>query len=332
MNIPSAKYLKVKAGNRLSDGKDPQRVALVYSAIVALSALVVNVVRFFLQGQISKTGGLQNIGTRSVLSTLDNVLPLLQALVLMCLTLGYSAAMLRLARRQFASEKTLKAGFERFWVLLRTRLLEMLLYGAIAFGLSYLAMAIYMLTPLSSRLTVLLLPLVSSGNFTPEMLLNNETLLSSVYQSIMPMMLIYCGLLIPVIWLVSYRFRLVNFLLIDQPQLGAMGALCTSSRMMKGNVKSLFKVDLSYWWYYLLRALCACLVYLDLLLELVGIPLSLSTEVRYFVVIIVYLGADFAMNYFLLNRVTTTYALFYNILNPQQPPQEGAVLGNIFQM
>ena len=127
MNIPSAKYLKVKAANRLSSGKDPQRVVLVYSAVVALSALAVNLIQYYLQTQISKTGGLQNIGTRSMLSTVNSALPLIQTLVLMCLGLGYTAAMLRLVRRQYASEKTLKAGFERFWVLLRSRLLLMLL-------------------------------------------------------------------------------------------------------------------------------------------------------------------------------------------------------------
>ena len=332
MNIPSAKYLKVKAANRLSSGKNPQRVVLVYSAVAALSALAVNVIRYFLQGQISKTGGLQNIGTRSLLSTLDSVLPLIQTLVLMCLALGYTAAMLRIVRRQFVSEKTLKAGFERFWVLLRTRLLEMLLYGAIAFALSYLAMVIYMLTPLSSRLTALMLPLISSGSFTPEALLNDEVLLLSVYDAIIPMMVIYCLLLIPAIWFVSYRFRLADYLLIDQPQLGAMSALRTSHQKMKGNVKSLFKVDLSFWWYYLLRFACTSLIYLDLILSILGIQLPLSAEVQYFGVMILYLGADFALNYFLMNRVETTYALFYDILNPQPAPQEGAILGNIFQM
>ena len=307
-------------------------MVLVYSAVAALSALAVNVIRYFLQGQISKTGGLQNIGTRSLLSTLDSVLPLIQTLVLMCLALGYTAAMLRIVRRQFVSEKTLKAGFERFWVLLRTRLLEMLLYGAIAFALSYLAMVIYMLTPFSSRLTALMLPLISSGSFTPEALLNDEVLLLSVYDAIIPMMVIYCLLLIPAIWFVSYRFRLADYLLIDQPQLGAMSALRTSHQKMKGNVKSLFKIDLSYWWYYLLRFACTSLIYLDLILSILGIQLPLSAEVQYFGVMILYLGADFALNYFLMNRVETTYALFYDILNPQPAPQEGAILGNIFQM
>ena len=217
-------------------------------------------------------------------------------------------------------------------MLLRARLLMMLIYGGIAFALTYLAMVIYMLTPLSSQLTTLVLPIVSSGSFSPEALLNDEVLLFSVYQAIMPMLIIYCLLLIPAIWAISYRFRLVDYLLIDQPQLGAMAAMRTSNQKMKGNVKQLFKVDFSFWWYYLLRALSMSLVYLDLVLAIVGIELPLSSLAQFVLVIVLYLGSDFALNYFFLNRVEATYALFYDLLNPQQPPQEGAILGNIFQI
>lgn len=332
MDIPSSKYLKVKAANRLESGKDPQRVVLVYSAIVALSALAVNVIQFLLENQISQTGGLQNIGTRSILSTLDSVLPLVQMLVITCLTLGYTAAMLRIVRRQYASEKTLKAGFERFWLLLRTRLLQGLIYFGIAFALSYVSLAIYMVTPFSARLSALALPLVSAGTFSPEALLNDEALLLSMYDALLPMMVIYCVLLVAAVWFISYRFRLVDYLLIDQPQLGAFGALRTSRQKMKGNVMSLFKLDFSFWWYYLLRGLSTVLIYGELLLAIFGIQLPLSSTAAYFASVILYLGADFALNYFLMNRIEITYALFYDMLNPQQPQQEGAVLGNIFQM
>lgn len=332
MNIPSSKYLKVKASNRLESGKDPQRVVLVYSAVVALSALAVNAVQFVLENQISKTGGLQNIGTRSILSTLDSVLPLVQMLVIMCLTLGYTAAMLRIVRRQFASEKTLKAGIERFWPLLRTRLLQGMIYFGLALTLSYLSLAIYMMTPFSYRFTTLVLPLVSSGTFTPDALLNDEALLVSLYDALMPMMVIYCVLLVAAVWFISYWFRLVDYLLIDQPQLGAFGALRTSRQKMKGNVKSLFKLDLSFWWYYLLRGFCVVLSYGSIFISLLGIRLPISAAVLYFVTLLVYLGADFAMNYFLMNRIEAAYALFYDTVNPQKPPQDGAVLGNIFQM
>ena len=332
MSIPSSKYLKVKAANRLESGKDPKKVILVYSAVVALSALAVNVVQFILDSQISKTGGLQNIGTRSALSTLSSVLPLVQTLVLMCLGLGYTAAVLRLVRRQYASEKTLKAGFERFWLLLRTRLLQALIYGGIAFLLSYVAMAIFMLSPFSDRLSSLALSLSAAGAITPEALLNNTALLASAYEALMPMMVIYCILLVIVIWAVSYRFRLVDYLLIDQPQLGALSALRTSRQKMKGHIKELFKLDISFWWYYLLRALSAGLIYLDMVLAILGVQLPLSSTTSFFGVILAYLGSDFALNYFFLNRVEMTYALFYDTLNPQQPPQQGAILGNIFQM
>lgn len=332
MSIPSAKYLKAKAANRLDGGKEPRRVALCYASIVAVSSLVVNGVKYLLQNQIAQTGGIQNIGTRSMLSTLDTVLPLVQTLVLMCLTLGYMAAMLRISRRQFASEKTLKAGFERFWVLLRTRLLQVLIYGAIAFGLSYLALTIFVLSPLSNGLTAVLLPLANAGTFTPETLLGDDALLFAVYDAMIPMMLIYVLLLVPAVWAVSYHYRLVDYLLIEQPQLGAFGALRESKQKMKGHKKELFKVDLSYWWYYLLLGLSTSLVYLDLVLGAVGISIPLSPMAQFFAVVILCLGTDFALTYFLRNRVEVTYALFYDSLCPRQPAPEGAVLGNIFQM
>lgn len=40
MSIPSAKYLKVKAANRLKTGKEPQKVVLIYAAILAAAAQI----------------------------------------------------------------------------------------------------------------------------------------------------------------------------------------------------------------------------------------------------------------------------------------------------
>ena len=110
MSIPSAKYLKKKASNRLQSGNDPKKVVLVYAGIVALSSLVVTVVQDLLDSQISQTGGIQNIGTRSMLTTADTVLTIAQLLLVMCLTLGYTGTMLRIARGQYASPNSLKAG------------------------------------------------------------------------------------------------------------------------------------------------------------------------------------------------------------------------------
>ena len=320
MSIPSAKYLKKKASNRLQSGNDPKKVVLVYAGIVALSSLVVTVVQDLLDSQ---TGGIQNIGTRSMLTTADTVLTIAQLLLVMCLTLGYTGSMLRIARGQYASPNSLKAGGERIWVLLRTRLLQMLIMTAAAFALCFLVINVCLLTPLSNRVIAVM------GTVSAEELLSNGLALIALYSAMLPIILIYLVALVPLLWYFSCIYRMVDYLLIDRPQLGAFGVLRESRRMMQGNMKMMFRVDLSFWWYYLLQALVSVLIYLNMVLALFAI--GLPPEVLYWGTVVLYLAADFALRYFFNNKVAVTYALFYDSLCPKQE-QSGAVLGNIFQM
>ena len=323
MSIPSAKYLKKKASNRLQSGNDPKKVVLVYAGIVALSSLVVTVVQDLLDSQISQTGGIQNIGTRSMLTTADTVLTIVQLLLVMCLTLGYTGSMLRIARGQYASPNSLKAGGERIWVLLRTRLLQMLIMTAAAFALCFLVVNVCLLTPLSNRVIAVM------GTVSAEELLSNGLALMGLYSAMLPIILIYLVALVPLLWYFSCTYRMVDYLLIDRPQLGAFGVLRESRRMMQGNMKMMLRVDLSFWWYYLLQALVSVLIYLNMVLALFAI--GLPPEVLYWGTVVLYLAADFALRYFFSNKVAVTYALFYDSLCPKQE-QSGAVLGNIFQM
>lgn len=323
MSIPSAKYLKKKASNRLQSGNDPKKVVLVYAGIVALSSLVVTVVQDLLDSQISQTGGIQNIGTRSMLTTADTVLTIAQLLLVMCLTLGYTGSMLRIARGQYASPNSLKAGGERIWVLLRTRLLQMLIMTAAAFALCFLVINVCLLTPLSNRVIAVM------GTVSAEELLSNGLALMGLYSAMLPIILIYLVALVPLLWYFSCTYRMVDYLLIDRPQLGAFGVLRESRRMMQGNMKMMLRVDLSFWWYYLLQALVSMLIYLNMVLALFAI--GLPPEVLYWGTVVLYLAADFALRYFFSNKVAVTYALFYDSLCPKQE-QSGAVLGNIFQM
>ena len=323
MSIPSAKYLKKKASNRLQSGNDPKKVVLVYAGIVALSSLVVTVVQDLLDGQISQTGGIQNIGTRSMLTTADTVLTIAQLLLVMCLTLGYTGSMLRIARGQYASPNSLKAGGERIWVLLRTRLLQMLIMTAAAFALCFLVVNVCLLTPLSNRMIAVM------GTVSAEELLSNGLALIALYSAMLPIILIYLVALVPLLWYFSCTYRMVDYLLIDRPQLGAFGVMRESRRMMQGNMKMMLRVDLSFWWYYLLQALVSVLIYLNMVLALFAI--GLPPAVLYWGTVVLYLAADFALRYFFSNKVAVTYALFYDSLCPKQE-QSGAVLGNIFQM
>ena len=183
MSIPSAKYLKVKAANRLETGKEPQKVVLIYAAILAAAALAGNLIGYFLDGQISQSSGLQGMNTRAMLSTANVVVTIVQLLLVECLALGYCAAMLRIARGQYASGSTLKAGLERLGLLVRTRLLEGVILTAMSFALCMVVVNVYMLTPFSNQLILAMLPLAEAGALTTETML---TLWSTAYQALLP--------------------------------------------------------------------------------------------------------------------------------------------------
>ena len=327
MSIPSAKYLKVKAANRLKTGKEPQKVVLIYAAILAAAALAGKLAGYLLDGQISQAVGLQGMNTRAVLSTANVVVTIAQLLLVEGLALGYCAAMLRIARGQYASGSTLKAGLERLWLLVRTRLLEGVILTAMSFALCMVVVNIYMLTPFSNRLVLSMVPLAEAGELTTEAMLS---LWSTAYQVLLPVTVLYVVALIPLLWYFSAVYRLVNYLLIEKPQLGALGALRESRRRMRGSKRMLLRVDLSFWWYYLLQA-ATTLLYPGLILAALGVTLSVSPTVFLVAALVIYLAADFAVRYFFSNRVAVTYALFYDSLCPKEA-ETGAVLGNIFQM
>lgn len=331
MFIPSPKYLKKKADNRMASGKDPQKVVLVYAAITLASSLVITIVRYLLANEISQTGGLHNIGLRSVLSTADNLLPILHAVLIMCMELGYAAAMLRIARRQYASPKTLKAGVERFGPLLRSRLLQSFLYFGAFFMAFYASIAIFMLSPFSRAFSELTAPLVASGNFSPEMLMQDEALMGTLMDSILPVLIIYAVVVLLMAAPIFYRYRFVNFVLADHPEFGAMQAMRESKRLMFRNMLNMIKIDLSFWWYYLLQIIASTVIYLDVILSLCGISLPVSDAVNFFGSFLLYVILEFVIFYYLKNKVTVTYALAYDALIPHEKP-EGLVLGNIFNM
>lgn len=330
--LPSSKFLKNRANNRLAAAKEPQKIALIYGAISLGTSLLVTAVRYGLANEISQTGGLRNMGLRSVLETADSVLPMLQMVLMMCLNLGFVAAMMRIARRQFASPKTLKAGAERFWVLLRSRILKGLIYTGMGFVTFYLALGLFMLSPLSNGFMAAAEPLVMSANFDPQMLVDQPEILDSLMPSLIPMLVIYAVLMGAGCLMIFYRYRLVDYLLIDNPRFGASYAMRQSQIFMRGNRMAMFKLDLSFWWYFLLELAASALLYSDVLLRLLHISLPFSDAVLFFGDVILSLGAEFALIWFFKNKLEVTYALAYDAIVPRAKPEEGAVLGNIFQM
>lgn len=332
MKIPKYQSLMDIARQQLSRAPQANQIVLIYTGIVTLAAAVTTCVQFALNTQISQAGGLRNLGMRSMLSSFAQVVPIAQSLLLLALEFGYLACMVRISRGQFTSTKTLKAGMERFWPLLRLAVLKGLIYSAVCFGGIYLSVTLFLFSPFSDPLVQALTPLLSDSSLLSGSL---PVLDAATQQAIMvalrPAYLVVGAVLLVLLLPIFYRYRMANYVLYDHPEAGAMYALRESRMMMRGQRLALFRLDLHFWWFYGLMALVAVVAYGDMLLYLLGVALPFPETVGYFLFLFLSLAMQFVLYYFLRNQVKTVYALAYNALRPQ-PQDNGVVLGNIFQM
>lgn len=332
MDIGNTRELKERAGERLCAAPQEKKILLVYCGITMGLALMSLVIRYVLGLRIDQLGGLSNMSTRATLATIQSAIPLMQSLVVMCVELGYLAAMLRIARGQYASVNTLRLGFDRFWTLMRCAVIQGLIYGSLALAALYGASMIFIMSSWGADFREQVAPLLAEVSLlNPQLTLDEETAMQLV-PSMIPMFVLVGILLLVLLLPTVYRFRMANYVIIDKPGRGAMFALRESRKMMKGNCLKLLKLDLSFWWYILLLVAVSALGNLDLYLPSLGVELPLSADAAYFLFYIASLALQLAVFWFLRNRVETAYAMAYDAICPREEPGNGVVLGNIFQM
>ena len=326
MNIRQTKTLKLTARELLSRAPQLRQILLVYCGIVLASCLVTTGLGQGLGSLISRSGGLGNLGTRSMLSTFQTLLPIAHTLVLLVLDLGLLAAMLRISRGQFTSPQTLRTGLARFFPMLRLILLQIPIYLALGIAAMYAAMMLFFLTPLSNSAVKLLMPMVTAGTNPQQMvdtLLADEATLTNFFRAIAPMygivLALFLGLMIPV----SYRLGMAKLVILDDPRAGAFRAVSESLKMTRRNCMAFFKLDLSFWWYYLLTLLVSVLSMAESFL-----PLS---EAMGWLLYGAALLLQTLIYYFLRPRLEVSRCLIYNAIRPK-PQSSGVAIGNIFQM
>lgn len=331
MDIRNIRELKSAAAQRLDRARDANKIVLTYSLISILSALLVTVINYCLDLQVDQLGGLGNMGTRSILTTISSVLPMLLSMALMCLELGFIAAMIRIGRGLYTSVQTLRAGMPRFWPMIRASLLIYALVFGVTIGAFYLATMLFMLLPSSKAMTGLLVPFLNAAD--PTAIVLDAAMEAQLLEAMIPMMAIFAIFALVLVMPFVYQYRMVNYVLLHNPQAGALHAMRESKKMMRGNRLSLFKIDLSLWWYYAVSILATAVCYGDEILTPFGIRLPLSDGSRFFLFYGVYLAITFASNMLLKGRVGVVYAMFFDAIRPKEDENTGGVvLGNIFQM
>lgn len=332
MDIRQRKELKRLACRKLEGKDSAKQIILIYTGVILGLSLLVTVINYILGLEIDKTGGLSSMGTRAVLDTFRQVLPLVQSVIAMCLDLGYCAAMLRVAREQYVSHRTLKLGFDRFWPLLRLSILRGLILMGATVGSIYLGTMVYLISPLSDSAMALLEPvMVNVTTMDPSIILEGEVY-SQLLSAMTPCFFLCGAVALVIVVPLWFQYRMAGYVLIDKPGIGAFMALHESKLLMRKNRLNLFKLDLSLWYYPAILALAAVIGYGDLLLPMLGVNLPLSSEVAFFGFYFLNLVCQGVVYYLLRNRVEVTYCLAYDALRPRESQENGVVLGNIFQM
>ena len=320
MNLSDRRGLDASAREILANTPNQKRLVLLWAGASVLLALLSGLITYLLDTGIAGTGGLSGIGLRSVLTTMQQVISTATSIFLPFWGLGYTATTLRMARRQAVKESTLLEGFRRFGPGLRLMLLQSLLLGGLFTLCTYGVILLLAATPLASGAYEILAPVVEQATTDPTWLPDDATM-DALTKALLPLTI--CGGIVAAAAVLPlvYRLRLASLRLMDDPRCGALQAMGTSLHLTRGNAWKLFRLDLHFWWFWLLEAVILAITYGDTLLPKLGIALPVNPDVAFWAFYVVALIIQVIAYTALHNRISVTYALAYNSLLPKENGQ-----------
>ena len=318
MDIRDLGALRRKAGERLSRASyDPRKLVLLHTAVSLGVSLLIVLLDLYLSRQIDGTGGLAGVQTRTILETIRSVLQFGGSIALPFWEAGMIFAAICLARGQAVGPDGLLSGFRRVGPLLRLMLAQGVLYLAVAVVCANVGSFLFMLTPQSQPLLEMMTPMLEDANY--QMAMDVATAEAMLAQMV-PMLVIFGVLFFVITIPLMLRLRLSEYLIMDGDS-GAIHAMITSWKLMRGKVWAMLKLDLSFWWFYGLLIVFGVVGYADLLLPVVGVELPFSTDGAYVAFFVVQILLQLGLYWWAGSRLYTTYALAYDaLLEPEPEP------------
>ena len=308
-----------KEARKLSRGEDKIKISAIHAGISAGAALVVTVLYYLLEKGIAQTGGLSGMGMRSILQTAATVLNTANSVLAPFWNLGFWFVTLLWVREQPVRFGDLLAGFRRFGAYLRLLLIRGLLTMAIGFVSVYISSYIYMLTPWSASVVEFAQSTGMDMDVANELMSQMDMAqMDALLFDMIPMLVIWLVLLVVLALPMLYKFRMAEYFLLEDRQMGTLRAMFASAQMLRKRRFQLFLLDLRLWWYYGLHILCVAVYGIDLLLPMLGVAVPDSVFVTLGLYGF-YLIALVLMQTFLRPQVQTAYALAYDRLLHMEP-------------
>ena len=184
---------------------------------------------------------------------------------------------------------------------------------------------IYMMTPAADRILELAENFGDTDQMYDYLYSLDMDQIMVLLRSMIPMMVIGCVLASVLLIPLLYRFRMAEYVILDQKGIRGIGAMILSAALLRRRRWQLFKLDLRFWWYYGLKLLCTVLLYGDMILEAVGVVLPVGSGMAYVLTYVLYLGGLFAVEISFRPRVETAYACAYEQLKELSPIEQKIV-------
>lgn len=308
------KGLKTRARECLRNfGSNAHQLILIHTGVVVLLSLISSGLHFYLDNQISSTGGLSGLSTRSFLQTLQTLMQYATTLFTPFWSAGFLTVAMLWSSERRAENKDLLHGFRRFGSIISYEFLLSILTVFLMLGTGYGAGILFSMTPYADTLMDLISPILSSG--TMDLSLIPADALLPAY---LPFLFIWSLIAIPVLTFFFYSIRFALYLILDHPQIGAMRAMAVSAAVLRGKKMQLFRLDLSFWWFYAMEALLLIVCYLDMILPALGISLPFSSTAGYFIFLALYGILQLLLHLWKKPEIETAYALAYRVLTAPQ--------------
>ena len=313
--------LRAAAAGSLERADKPGRVILIHTGATLLLSLLLTVADYLLNRQISTTGGLSGMGMRSILTTVQSMLRLTQAVLLPFWQIGYTYYTLKVAQQQPAGTSDLFEGFRRFGSVLRLKALMAGIVILLTLASAYASSLLFTLSPWAAPMMEEMEILLAGGLDEAALM---DAVMTMTADFIVPIMIFFGLCFLAGGIFLFFRFRLAELWLMDHPQGGAFVALRSSRILMRGSWKALLRVDLSFWWFYLLELLLTVLCFGDVVLGAMGIEMTTDAFGSYILFFGLYLCGQMTLYWWKRNEVALAYAHAYYTLCPQEEPQKGA--------
>ena len=279
LNTRELKYRGAAAAEHFRP--EGRRLVLVYCAVLALLGLGSNGLNLYLNSQISQTGGLGGLGMRSMLQTIQSVLNYVNMFFGPFWSAGFLLAMLGMVRGSAPRAEDLTGGFRRFGRIFSGMIFQLMVTILVVVGAANVASILFSMTPTGMRFAELMQQLASDPGFVTGDINLELVPLEGLLQGLSWLLGLTMVLFLPIYIRISYSFRMATYLMVERP-IGGFQAHFESIRLMRGYKWQIFKMDLSYWWYYVLGLIVAAVGYLDVILGLAGVEVPVNEMVLFF--------------------------------------------------